>query len=194
MANYNRSDFLLESIIKIIQSKQQKQNNSYTSAYPTANTVTKQKKHYQYSFFKDLIVTSIFWIIGIIFLISGYSRTMDAEKIISQGNKTMASITNVHEYEVANADGGYSDERDVSLSYIANGQKYDCIIKEANIYESVGEKTEIYYDSNDPTLIISSEHLNSKISFLIPMGIALCVFALFLHIASWLIAKKKNLN
>lgn len=46
------------------------------------------------------IFSSIFWIIGLSLLYSGYKHIKDSREITEQGNKTIATITNVHKYEV----------------------------------------------------------------------------------------------
>lgn len=136
--------------------------------------------------------SSIFWILGLNLLFVGYKTIKDAREIIQQGNKTTAEITDVHEYEVYEGDGNYSDKRDVYVTYTADGQNYDAIIKEANIYNSVGWEIEIYYSSEDPTVIVSPDDVKNKASFDIPMGIIVVLISFLLLIGGKIISKNQK--
>ncbi|MGN0341724.1 MAG: DUF3592 domain-containing protein [Roseburia sp.] len=140
------------------------------------------------------IIGSIFWIIGVPLLFMGYKNIRYMKEFTQQGNQTIATITDVHEYEVSDGDGGYDDERDVYVTYMAAGEKYDSVIEEASIYGSVGEQIEIYYASDDPTVIMCPDDINSKISFLIPAGVITNALPFLMLIGGNIISKRKNLS
>ena len=98
---------------------------------------------------------------------------MDYKEVQRTYSPTTAQITDVREYEVLDNDGNIWDERDVSLSYVVNGQTYETIIKKANIYHSVGYEIDIYYSPENPEVIVSPDHVESKLSFIIPTGLIL---------------------
>lgn len=138
------------------------------------------------------IFSSIFWILGLNLLFVGYKHIKDAKEIIGQGYKTFADITDVHEYEVSDGDGNYSDKRDVYVTYMADGRKYDAIIKEAYIYDSAGEQIEIYYSSEDPSEIVSPENLKNEVSIKIPIGVVVVLIPFLLLIGGKIISKNEK--
>lgn len=139
-----------------------------------------------------LIFSSVFWIIGLTMVIGGYSKLMDYKEIQRTYSRITAQITDIREYEVLDNEGNRSDERDVSLSYIVNGQMYDTVIKKASIYYSVGHEIDIYYSTENPEIIVSPDHVESKLSFILPTGVILCIIPFVLEISGRILLKKQN--
>ena len=184
---------LIHAVIRKIKSRRfKKRVDSGISAFQTADEDKKVVRH-KSSFLSAFLICLFYLFLcvyGLNFLFVGYKHIKDAKDIIGQGNKTIAEITDVHEYEVYDGDSGYSDKRDVYVSYMAEGRKYDAIIKEAKIYDSVGEQIEIYYSSEDPTVIVSPENVKNEVSFKIPMGAILVIIPFLLIIGDIIISKK----
>ncbi|MGN1481490.1 hypothetical protein [Porcipelethomonas sp.] len=167
-------------IRKIKRHRAKKSVDSDESVCQTADEDKKVARHK--SSFGICVFYLIFWVLGLNLLFVSYKNIKYAREITEQGNKTIAEITDVHEYEVSDGDGNHHNERDVYVTYMADGRKYDAIIKEANIYDSAGEQIEIYYSSEDPTVIMSPENVKNEVSFKIPMGAILVIIPFLLLI------------
>ena len=139
-----------------------------------------------------LIFSSVFWIIGLTMTVGGYSKLMDYKEVQRTYSRTTARITDVREYEVFDNDGNRSDEQDVSLSYTIDGQTYETVIKKANIYHSVGYEIDIYYSPENPEVIVSPDHVESKLSFIIPTGVILCIIPFLLELAGRILLKRQK--
>ena len=139
-----------------------------------------------------LIFASIFWFIGLAMVIGGCRKWVDYKEIQQTYSQTTAQITDVREYEVLDNDGNFCDERDVSLSYVVNGQTYETIIKKANIYHSVGYEIDIYYSPENPEVIVSPDHVESKLSFIIPTGVIPCIIPFLLELAGRILLKRQK--
>lgn len=184
---------LIHAVIrKIKRHRVKKRVDSDTLTCQTADEEKKVARH-KSSFLSAFLICLFYLflcIYGLNFLFVSYKHIKDAKDIIGQGNKTIAEITDVHEYEVSDGDGNCHNERDVYVMYMAEGRKYDAIIKEAKIYDSVGEQIEIYYSSEDPTVIVSPENVKNEVSFKIPMGVILVIIPFLLIIGDIIISKK----
>lgn len=139
-----------------------------------------------------LIFSSVFWIIGLTMIVGGCRKLIDYKEVQRTYSRTTAQITDVREYEVLDNEGNSSDERDVSLSYTVNGQTYETVMKKANIYSSVGQEIDIYYSPENPEVIVSPDHVESKLSFILPAGVILCIIPFVLEIAGRIILKKSS--
>lgn len=139
-----------------------------------------------------LIFSSVFWIIGLTMLAGGCKKLMDYKEMQRTYSRTTAQITDVREYEVLDNQGNRSDERDVSLSYTVDDQAYETVIKKANIYHSVGYEIDIYYSPENPEIIVSPDHVESNLSFILPMGVILCIIPFVLEIGGRILLKKQN--
>lgn len=139
-----------------------------------------------------LIFASIFWFIGLAMVIGGCRKWVDYKEIQQTYSQTTAQITDVREYEVLDNDGNLCDERDVSLSYVVNGQTHETVIKKANIYHSVGYEIDIYYSPENPEVIVSPDHVESKLSFIIPTGVILCIIPFLLELAGRILLKRQK--
>ncbi|MDO5150715.1 MAG: hypothetical protein Q4D76_15200 [Oscillospiraceae bacterium] len=180
---------LLHVVISKIKSYRVKESvHSDTSACRIADD--DKKVAHNKGCFGICIFYLFLFVYGLNFLFVSYKSIRYAKEIIGQGNKTIAEITDVHEYEVSDGDGNYHDERDVYVTYMADGRKYDAIIKEANIYDSAGEQIEIYYSSEDPTVIVSPENVKNEVSFKIPMGTILVIIPFLLIIGDIILYKR----
>ncbi len=177
-------------ISKMKGRREQKCSDVYTLPCPTDDEDKKVALHK--SILGFCIFSSIFWILGLNLLFVGYKNIRDAREITEQGNKTIAEITDVHEYEVYEGDGNYSDKRDVYVTYTADGHNYDAIIKEANIYDSVGEQIEIYYSSENLTVIVSPKDIKNKVLLKIPLGVIVILLPFLMLIGGKIISKKQK--
>lgn len=185
--------FFIAAYVLIKKIKSCKRQGYCNSGTPACQTAKEDKNIPWYkNILEFCIFSSIFWINGLPLLCGGYKYIKDAREITEQGNQTIATITDVHKYEVYDGDGEYSDKRDVYVTYMAAGQKYDSMFKEAAIYDSVGEQIEIYYSSEDPTIIISPEDIKNKVSFQIPMGTIMFVLPFLLLIVGKHISRSRN--
>lgn len=182
---------LIYRLIKKINSRKSEYSDFEMTNRDVDEWEADKNKPHRSNFLRVLAFSSIFWINGLVLLYSGLGLITKAKEITDQGNKTTALITNVYEYVVADPDAEYHDERDIYVTYTANGKKYDGIIRKAKIYDYAGEEIEIYYDSEDPTVIVSSENVDNKLSFAIPAGVVMCAIALAIHIIGR-ISKKSN--
>ena len=140
------------------------------------------------------IFSSIFWILGVSYLYSSYKIIKNTMEIANQGHKAMATITDVREYEESSGDGDYTNKRDVYVTYMADSQKYNSVFKDAGIRRRIGEQTEIYYDAEVPTVIVSWENTKEKVSFRILMGIILVLLPFVLLIGSKFVPQNQKTN
>lgn len=185
--------FVYQIVRKIISRKKSEHVDSDVSFYGITEADEKyshNSKPRRNSIFVAFAFTWVFWLLGIGLLYKSYNLIVNEKEITKQGNVTNAVVTDVHEYEVSGAEGETKQERDVYLTFTANGQKYDCVIKKAKIYTSVGEQIEIYYDSDDPTVFVSPEDIHSKTHFC--MGVILCAIAVYVHIIFFNESKKNH--
>ena len=178
--------FFLYFIIKIVGRKSNE--SEAVSTQSTAGGTTPQSNDIR-SF---LIFSSIFWIIGLTMVVGGYRKLMDYKEIQRTYSQTTAQITDVREYEVLDNEGNRCDERDVSLSYTVDGQTYETVIKKANIYHSAGYEIDIYYSPENPEVIVSPDHVESRLSFILPTGVILCIIPFVLEIAGRILLKKQK--
>lgn len=139
-----------------------------------------------------LIFSSVFWFIGLTMVAGGCKKLLGYREVTRTYNRTTARITEVRKYEVFDSDGNRSDEQDVSLSYTVNGQTYETVIKKANIYNSVGTEIDIYYSPENPEIIVSPDHVESKLSFILPTGVILCIIPFVLEIGGRILLKKQK--
>lgn len=139
-----------------------------------------------------LMFSSVFWFIGLTMLVGGCKKLMDYKEMQRTYSQTTAQITNVREYEVLDNEGNYSEERDVSLSYTINGKTYETVMKKANIYSSVGHEIDIYYSPENPEIIVSPDHVESKLSFILPTGVILCIIPFVFEICGRIMLKKQK--
>ena len=139
-----------------------------------------------------LIFSSVFWIIGLTMVVGGYKKWMDYKEVQRTYSRATAQITDVREYEVLDNEGNRSDERDVFLSYTVDGQTYETVIKKANIYHSAGYEIDIYYSPENPEVIVSPDHVESKLSFILPTGVILCIIPFVLEIAGQIMLKRQK--
>lgn len=70
-------------------------------------------------------------------------------------------------------------------------KEYNTVIRKANIFRSVGYEIPIYYEPDNPENIVSPENVEFKLSFIIPMGIILCIIPFVLEIGGRILQNKK---
>ena len=151
-----------------------------------------QMRPQRYDIRSFLAFSSIFWGIGLIMVIGGCIKLYNYKIVTQTYRLTTAQITDIRKYEVLDNDGNFDDKTDIYLSYTANDQNYQAIIKDANIYHSIGSEIDIYYSPNDPEDIVSPENVENKLSFIIPMGVILCIIPFVLEFFGRILLKKKK--
>lgn len=147
----------------------------------------KKSSPQRYGIRSFLVFSSIFWGIGLTMIIGGCIKLKNYRTIKETYQSTIARITDVREYEAYDNEGYTEDKRDISLTYTIDGQEYLAVIKDANIYKSIGSETEIYYSPDNPEDIVSVENVEFKLSFIIPMGMILCIIPFVLEIGGRII-------
>lgn len=150
----------------------------------------KDASHRHYDIRSFLIFSSIFWGIGLVMVIGGCIKLREYNLVKKTYLSTNALITDVREYEVRDSEGNVEDKRDVSLTYTVDDQEYHTVIKKANIFQSVGYEIPIYYAPDNPENIVSPDHVEFKLSFIIPMGIILCIIPFVLEISGRIMLRK----
>ena len=140
-----------------------------------------------------ILVSSVFWIIGIPMIAGSFLLKAKEEWYVTNGKPVDAVISDIVDYEIGDSDGNYYDARDVYLHYTVNEAEYDNVLENAGLYGiAVGETLEIYCRANDPADFICLENIEAKISFTFPVGIILTVLPFGVCLAGKITQKDKD--
>ena len=139
-----------------------------------------------------IMISSVFWIVGFPYFISGCKSVITKKELTEHGKRTFAVITDVKEYRITDNDGDSVDKHDIYLTYTVNGDKFENVIKDADINVSSGQELEIYYDPENPSEFVSPENVKQSAWFDIVIGFILIAGPFVILIINKIVQLIKN--